>query len=189
MSAISSQRIEIPLSKGKIAFLLMGSIAFVAIGVWMWMIADVPDRALPWFARSPWIVKGVAAVTMCFFGACCVFAAYKMLDGKPGLVIDGQGIIDNSSGVAAGRIAWNDITGFRVTEVTGQRFLTIDVLDPDKYLAQCTSLARMMNVASAKMTGSPVNISASTLKVSLDELERLLSDAARKYGADESVEA
>jgi hypothetical protein len=119
--------VVIPLSKSKIALLLFGAVAFVAACVWIWSFADrEPD---------PLFVKGVAATGIVFFGLCAIVSCIKLLDGRPGLIIDGEGIVDNSSGGSARRI----------------------------------------------LTGSPINISSNALRVSFDELVRLLEDARSRY--------
>lgn len=78
-----------------------------------------------------------------FFGFCGVYAAGKLADRKPGLVIDDEGIIDNSSAIAAGRIRWGNMMGFTVTTIQGTKILNILVRSPQSYLEGKGRLARL----------------------------------------------
>jgi hypothetical protein len=90
------------------------------------------------------------------------------------LVIDEVGILDNSSAVAAGRIFWHEIIGFRISEISGQRFITIEVIDPKRFIDRCGFVMRFLNSAKHDFVGSPINISSNALQADLDELVRLL---------------
>src|SRR5580698_10622693 len=98
----------------------------MACSIWIWSIADSQTR------YSPLYMMCVAMAGVSFSGLCGIYGCIKVFDGKPGLIIDHQGIVDNSSAVSAGRILWDEIVGFRVSEIAGQRFLTIGLTDPQK---------------------------------------------------------
>lgn len=164
------QRLEIQLSRIKIALLLTGALAFVALGAWL-------------FFRPPGFglkaqLAGAAAVL--FFGLCAVYAAIKFFDRKPGLVLDTLGIMDNSSAIAAGFIPWGDIVGFRIGKVERQRFLTILVVNPDAYLLRASPMRRALGRMNIGLTGSPLNISANALRIDFDELVATVQDFHRQ---------
>jgi hypothetical protein len=161
----------IPLSKSKVALLLLGSVAFVGTGIWIWSIAETQSRF------DPLLMKGVALACVSFFGLCGIYGCIKFFDRRPGLIIDTEGIVDNSSAVSVGRILWGDVVGLKVSSISGQRFLTIEVVDPQKYVDRGSALTRMLNAASVKMTGSPINISSNSLGLKLDELVHLVTEA------------
>ena len=179
MNADSTADAVIPLSKGRLTLLLLGCVAFVAGSIWIWSIADLQTR------YNPLYMKCVAVASVSFFGLCGIYGCIKVFDGRPGLIIDDQGIVDNSNAVSAGRIFWDEIIGLRVSEIAGQRFLTIEVTDPQKYVERCGFILRMLNAANTKMVGSPINISSNSLKVNFDELVRMLTEAFEKHGADD----
>jgi hypothetical protein len=168
--------IVVPLSKRKVALLFLGSLAFVAGSVWMWSSADAQQRYPPLY------VKGVALAAGAFFAICGIYACIKLFDQRPGLIVDGEGIIDNSSGVAAGRISWDEIVGLQVYQIAGQRFLTIFVANPNKYAGRGPFFLRMANAANMRMTGSPINISSSTLRLNFDDLVEMLTATFEKCG-------
>ncbi|HEV8484775.1 MAG TPA: STM3941 family protein, partial [Blastocatellia bacterium] len=107
----------IPLSKKKVSLLILGSALFLGVSIWLWSIAETQDRYNPLF------VKGVALASGLFFALCGVSGLTTVFDTRPGLIIDAQGIMDNSSAGSVGRILWCEITALRVAEISGQRFL------------------------------------------------------------------
>lgn len=167
--------ISIPLSKGKIVLIVIGSIAFVVMSCLLLIYSQQIPR------MNSILIKGVVASGILFFGFCGVFGLKKLFDDKPGLIIDAEGIVDNSSAVAAGRILWDEITSLKISEIAGQRFLTIMVVSPEKYVGGQSKLRAWLNSMNTKMTGSPINISTNALKISLDALADHLTKACAKY--------
>jgi hypothetical protein len=175
MANETAERLLIPLSRTKITFLLLGSAAFIAASVWLWANADRIPR------RNPLYVEAVAIAGVGFFGLCGFYALVKIFDGAPGLIVDVEGIVDNSSAVSAGRIPWSDIRGFKITSVHKQKFLTIEVYNAETYLQRASFLKRPLVALNMKYFDSPVQISANTLKIDFDRLVRLVTDSHAKY--------
>jgi hypothetical protein len=163
--------VVVPLSKGKGVLLLLGAFALVGASIWIWTIADHQARYHPLY------MKTVAIAGISFFGACAMYGCYKIFDTRAGLIIDDQGIVDNSSAVAAGRVLWDEIVALKVSEIAGQRFLTIVVVDPQRFVEHGNFLRRMLNAANTRMTGSPINISSNSLRLKFDELVQTLTEA------------
>ena len=179
MDCDAAEKVVIPLSKGKIVLAILGSIGFVAASTWLWAIADAQTRF------NPLTVRGAALVGSLFFGLIGVYCCVKFFDRKPGLIMDREGLWDNSSAVSAGRIPWDEVTGLKVSTISGQRMLTIEVADPQKYVERGRLHMRILNAANTKLTGSPINIASNGLRVDFDELQRLISEAFAKYkGSD-----
>ncbi|MGH8761317.1 MAG: STM3941 family protein [Burkholderiales bacterium] len=169
----------IPLSKTKLGLLLLGAAAFVALGIWLYLYAG--ELTLE---NSQYVLRVRAAAVACvgFFGLCAVYAGAKLFDNSPGLIIDAEGLVDNSSGLSAGRIPWSDIKGVGFTTVEKQRFLTIVVHDPHKYVRRASPLMRPFVTMNMKLFGSPIQISANTLKVNFDDLMKAVTDRHARYG-------
>jgi hypothetical protein len=165
------EALSIPLSKGKIVLIVIGSFAFVAVCAALLVNAGQIPRMNSIF------IKAVVAFGIPFFGFCGVFGLRKLFDSKPGLIIDSEGIVDNSSAIAAGRIPWDEITGIRISEVAGQRLLTILVAAPESYSRGQGKVRAWLNSVNRRMTGSPINISTNALKISLDALAGHLTTA------------
>lgn len=174
--------IEIPLSKTKLIRGLLGSTAFVAIG--LWLLISQPHIGNPIFDNA--LVKyGAAIASVIFFGFAAFFFLKKLGDKKPGIVINNNGLYDNSSAAAIGLIPWEDITGVSVSSVVNQQFLIIGLKNPEEYIAAQTNLLKKKSFGfNYKNYGSPIAISANTIQYNLYELKTQIENklATQKTG-------
>ncbi len=173
----------IPLSRGKTTLLVLMSIAFILLGVW---VIQMRDAQLP-PDYDPLFVRGVALACIVFFGACGLVGLRKLFDGRPGLQFTPAGIVDNSSGVSVGLVPWSDVTGLGIFQVGRTRSIVVKVADPEKYAAVGGPLRRPLNKANIKLCGSPVVVTSSTLKISFDELYALFEAYLARYGITQPV--
>jgi hypothetical protein len=171
---ISMDEIVIKLSKTKIVALTLGSIAFIAGGLWLWIIADTQTRF------NPFLVKGFSIAAVLFFGMCGLYGLTKLFDNKPGLIINNIGLLDNSSGVSGHLIKWTDITGLDVEQVQQTRFLLIFVNNPNDFLNKANRFKRFWMKMNHKMYGTPLSISSTSLQCNFDELVSLIKDGLKK---------
>lgn len=170
----ATDELAIELSKTKIVIIIVGSCAFVALGVWLFAMPPesihhmTPVMGLPF--NNPLFVHSVGIVAIVFFGGCAVYGIRKMFDKKPGLVFNSAGIIDNSSGVAAGFVPWNEILGAEIFQIMNQPCLVIQVKNPENFVARGNPLKSLAMKTNMKMCGSPITIGPNTLKMSFPEL-------------------
>ena len=64
---------------------------------------------------------------------------------------------------------------------TGPSFVVIGVRDPELYLTRLRGLPRFAAIANNRLFGSPVAITAVSLKISLASLSMLLAEGLRQY--------
>lgn len=167
-------KIEIELSKTKILFLLIGATVFVVFGTLFIINPEQFKSAL--FRNTETIrIAGIASVT--FFGLCLVFIIKKLFDKKVGLIIDENGITDNSNATSIGLIEWADITNVGTVHVASTKILILETDKPIKYIERAKNgiLKRAMK-ANYKMYGSPISIISTTLKIRYDDLEKLIKE-------------
>lgn len=181
----SNDETIIELSSTKLVLTFLGSCAFVAAGGWMLSFDEAEirtGRSFGFLFSEPWVVYGVGLASVVFFGACALYASVKLLDQRPGLVLNSTGFVDNASGVAAGFIPWSEVLGAGIYEVQGQKMLIVGLRDPQKYIDRGNALKRLLNKGSYKMMGSPVAVSSVALKIDFKELVSLFERYHRKYG-------
>lgn len=165
-------QIEIPLSKSKMILTFLGSLIFVLIGIWFLLN---PPKSNHWFFGNEIVIFVFGLAAILFFGLVAVTIFRKLLDKKPGLIINSQGIIDNSSGISAGLIPWTDIQQIKTVQVMSQRFLMFTVKNPQDYLDKAsTTLKRNAMKVNYKTYGAPISISSNALKINFDELHKML---------------
>ena len=171
--------IEIPLSKTKLILSFLGSLAFVAAGIWF-LIS--PSRISNPFLNNPTLISVVGMVSVVFFGFIAIGIFRKLFDKKSGLVINSQGVIDNSSGVSAGLITWGDIQEIEILQVMNQKFLMFIVENPQNYLDRVKNpIKRNIMKMNYKTYGSPISISSKALKTDFEELNKLLIEKMNHY--------
>ncbi len=188
----ANNEVVIALSKGKI----VGSLAILCVlipgSLWMASLdpaeiaAAAQQRFLPPGFRNPLLIHAVGWAGLIVGSLLGVALLRKLVDSRPGLILNGQGIVDNSSAFAAGLIPWPDISGFDVYAPVKrhkrQRILVIKLIDPEKYIARGNRLQQALNRMNYKMCGSPIAITSSTLRVSFDDMLKLCSDFQQRYG-------
>lgn len=182
----SSDEKIIELSKTKIALAIVGSSAFVAIGIWMLSLDEASirsSRSFRLFWNNPMYVQALGLLSIAVFGLLALFFFKKLFDKKPGLVFSNSGIVDNASAAAAGFIPWSEVMGADIFEMAQQKMLIIHVRDPQKYVDQGNAVKRKLNQANYNMCGSPIAISANALKINFVELHALFDQYQQKYGA------
>ncbi|HEX8315276.1 MAG TPA: STM3941 family protein, partial [Flavisolibacter sp.] len=115
------------------------------------------------------------------------FFTKKLFDKKPGLVINEEGIYDNTSAFNFGLIPWTDISQVyertvQASIASKQRFVTIGLVNPDEYISKETNiLRRKLLAANAKNYDSPIHISTNGLETNHTELFKLVNEYFKKY--------
>ncbi len=167
--------IEIPLSKNKLILAVVGSMLFVLLGVWLFVSADSFGQSSTPLLRNPLVVQSAAVLAVLCFGVFAVVGIKKLFDKNIGLALDASGLFDNSSAVSVGFVDWNDVTRIETQQVMSTKFVLIHVQDPGKYIARADSAvkAKLMQ-SNTQMYGTPIAITANTLKCDFAELERLI---------------
>jgi len=182
-----NNEIKIPLSKNKIILLFLGAMMFVILGIWFTIDPEEFSNTV-YRPRSAELVRIVGVVSTAFFGVCGVFIFKKLFDKKHGLIIDKNGIIDNSNGTSIGLIKWSDIVGIRIEQVHSQKFIMIDVSNPEYYIELKKSrIGKMAMKANFNRYGSPISITANSLKTNFSELKEIIYNEYEKYAPQQRI--
>jgi len=175
---MENAKIEIPLSKVKMIFLILGSMLFITLCIFILMNAEnMQTRKI----NNPLVIRIIALIGLLFFGVILMSILKKMFNKEPGLIIDKEGIWDNSSGVSVGRIKRKDIIGLRKVKVSGTKFMLIEVQNPDEYINNIKGLIKKQAMkANMKKYGTPISISSAGLKINFKKLEEVLLSEFQK---------
>ncbi len=170
--------ISIPLSKGKLLLSILGAFAFVAIG--FWFVLAPPSRTGSSLESTLLMVLGLVAIL--FFGGIAILVIRKLFDSRPGLIIDEQGLNDNSGGLSAGQILWQDIENFQALQIQRQRLILVLVNNPQDYIdRQSNGWKRKLMAMNYRQYGTPISISANGLKISFAELLEMLEQRLAQF--------
>ncbi|WP_353952778.1 STM3941 family protein [Knoellia sp. S7-12] len=152
-------------SKVKTALALIGSVLFCVASVVLWR------------AGNP--VIGLLGLLT--FGAFGVFIVRALFQSGPGLVLDDEGFVDDSSAGSVGRVLWADVTQLSTWAHQGANVLVVTVRNPETYVARLGAGRRRYARINMKMMGSPVGIASNPLKVDYDTLFALFTERLEKY--------
>lgn len=176
-----TERTEIKVSKSKLVKLVIASLVFVGIGIWMLVKQPTTGNGI---FDNPAVVKLVAVAAILFFGLALFVSARKLSDRRPALVIDHTGITDCSSALAVGHIPWRDIVAIRRVKVLRESVLLIIVANPEAYIKQQLNLLKRKTMQlNYRQYGSPLSIATQALHCKPEELRLMLDQALADYRA------
>ena len=146
-------------SKRKLLLYLLAMIALAAVAVFLVPDADGSEKALL-----------IAALV--FAPVLAIFVVVKLISNKPTLEIDSLGIVDRSSMTPAGRVPWQQIRSVHIHVLNGRRFIGVDPVDRQAFLAQERVGRKMLRrTAGSKLAGFPlIAIPEQTVSVPLETL-------------------
>lgn len=144
--------------KGNLLYCL-GSLAFVVCGILILMSHSV------FLYYKTLVFFGII-----FFSFCFLFLLYRAIIGKDLVVVDRNGITDNTSVIAFGLIPWDDIKDLEIRDMgANQRVIGIVLNDEAKYIEKCSSYKKNIINYNIEHGYGLVNISLNTSGVSIDE--------------------
>jgi len=173
---MQTEQIEVELSKIKIFLIAVGSLLFVALGIYL---AFYHTNTSMRYSDS--FVKFVGILSIAFCSLTLIASLFKIFDSKKGLIISDKGIFENSSFVGLGLIEWEDILEIEIKKVKDQRFFMIYLKNNDKYIERRKGFKKKVASINYRMYGSPVAISPNGLKISFKDLDNLLKTSFIKY--------
>ena len=155
---------------------LLGSLVFIVSGIWII------------FGNFNLLHKIAGIVAILFFGYGAVFFVKGMISPTPLLIIDENGITDNSTASSVGYIPWEDVVNISkvVTAVVGVkmasgRYIAVDVKDINKYTDKASPLAAKMMSANMSLGYHPINIALYLADRKLEDVFEILNKYFDEY--------
>ena len=159
------ESIIIPTSKKNIVVILLGSILFIGIGILMFNAE--PSRKYPSAYLHTWGSIGIA-----FFGLAALYCVKKLLDNKPGLIIDKNGIWNNTSIISKHTIHWHELSGVGLTKIGKEKILFLYFKDDDGFIRKFNFFERFLMKLNVSIYESPIGISTRSVKYDIEKLHR-----------------
>lgn len=128
-----------------------------------------------------WGYLGIA-----FFGLGGLLIFFNMLTSKPALIINSEGIINNSHVGGGYLIRWKNIKSLKIISINKQRMIEIDLKDDEEIYNQVNFLARKWMKVNGRFMGTPTFIPAVMIKMNLDEVLNLIREQKKlnRYNKD-----
>jgi hypothetical protein len=159
------EQIIIPTSRKFIVLALLGSILFVVIGIFM--VNSEPTRKYSSTFLQTWGVIGIA-----FFGLTTMYCLRKLLDTKPGLIVDENGIWNNSSIISNHTIQWSELKGTSLKKIGNEKILFLYFKDDKGFVLKFNFIERFLMRLNLSLYNSPIGISTRSLKYDVEKLNR-----------------
>jgi len=179
--------IEIQASKGKLFFLLLIALGFVALGL-CFIISPDSFNGNRRFSGLPVSLVGWASVL--FFGLCLFINLKLMFRRGPLLILDENGFSESFSGRPR-RTDWTEVVYLEDLKMSGEKFIAVYLRDPGACLeeAQAGPLRRKVADWGLKQFGTNLHIPMGTLKISQKDLLDLMTRLWLRRLAEESPES
>jgi hypothetical protein len=161
--------LEIPFSKWKLLLTVVASTLFVVVGVFLLFVWSEEAGSSNSLAKK--IIGGILIV---FFGAVGVFGLLKIILNKSALVINDEGILDNTTASSFGLIKWENITGFKIEEMMSRNYLVIQVNNGEEMIEKSKGMVRKTMKMNFSMYLTPYAIPSTVINYKLVDLIKLL---------------
>jgi hypothetical protein len=112
-------------------------------------------------------------VSLLFFGPGSLVLIWHVVDPRPRLVIDDEGIDDRMLGV--GRIAWSDIESAYVRPVEGSDMICLIMSDPEVYLDRLSPYRHRLARADGDQGFAELNLDLAGAPVATDDVLALIN--------------
>lgn len=159
-------------SKGKLLFLVVAALAMVIIQILFLVYAD--ELAMSETARrrpiGALLVRYVPYIGIPFFGACAIYGIYRLIKVKPSVIVNDEGIYDNSSAVSIGLIRWDEIENLIIHRIGLQKFVGIIPRDYETVKRRLPAWKRALMVGNKSMSAAPFNIPQNILPIPCEDL-------------------
>lgn len=168
------KEINIKTNKKKLIFLFFMSFVLAFFSFWYILY---PSDFVNIITRRKELIFIAGVIGSVIFGVSSIWIFFRLFDNKPGLIINEQGIIDNTNTGSIGLIKWDDIIEVRHKRIMSNSLMLIVVKDPQKYLQKVSVFKRLSLKQNINNYGTPIALTSVSLDCNFDELERIVNDA------------
>lgn len=120
--------------------------------------------------RDGWSAQIMGPISIVFFGIAFWFVLSRLLRPRPAVTLRVDGIVDDSSGLAAGFIPWTEIASVHVATINRQRLLCFVLHHPDGLLSQQGAVKRFFMQINMRLVRAPVTIAMDGLTMPGEQL-------------------
>jgi hypothetical protein len=139
-------------SRWRHGILLLSSLAFVAGGILILAMPTSEPGSLAGQRLAGWS-------STIFFGGCALIFVWQLIDSRPRLIIDDDGIYDRTLGI--GRIPWSDIRGAYLRSISKNVFICLELRDSEHYVRRTNAVKRALAGANAALGFTPISLNLS----------------------------
>ena len=125
-------------------------------------------------------MKVIGGIMSVFFGVTGLSAVRPLNDKNAGILIDEQGILDQSTSISSGQINWKSIADIESNQK--EKMILIKVKKPDDFIKNAKNRAiKQLLQRNLAIYKTPVVIESNYLNCSFDELQTTLESQFKKF--------
>lgn len=151
---------------------LIGCLMFVLVGVFIISTGDDLTR----------IIAGIAGIV--FFGIGFFVLLYQVLDRRPRIVIGEKGVFDRT--LRLGTIDWEDIEAVELKSVFSTNFITLQLVNPEKYLEKLSNTSKRITILNKKLGFGILNLNLSLIDKKPQKVYEMVMNRISRKRSDES---
>lgn len=137
------------------------------------------------YGKFFYIIIGIIALL--FFGLCFAYIIKRIINPKPILIIEKNGVVDSSTAISIGFISFDDIEGFDITRLFSSKFISIYVNDLEKFTDKLSQKKKTWLQINKPFGKSPININVNTADKSPDEILQILQERLQAYKRQQNI--
>ncbi len=170
------------LKKGKVNIWLLLFIKFIFFFLFFYFLSDIdlfrkPTQFLLFYSSIIGTTFGIVAALL---GCFVFYVLFKVLiDKRPNMVIDNNGIVVNYLGTAfSWQILWTDIEDFTTEKIQSNKYIKLKIKNKEAYKSaidsQMKGLRRLFTKYSFKKNDGTLYLSSSGSNISFKDLEYIV---------------
>lgn len=171
-------RLEVALSKKKMGLSILYDLVLFGAGIYLFIISNQFTSLLIWVLRIS------ALIGVVFFGFSLLFFLIKLMDRKPGLILDQEGLVDNADVLNAGRINWDNMVSVEPKQSMGQQILLLKLHEPEQVLQAQPWIKKIFMQWNQWIHGTPVTLSSAALEMDQEKLLELINQNKDSFQID-----
>lgn len=128
-NSIKEDKLEIRQDTNGNVLYIIGALIFVVAGLWLTFM-----KYTTFIDFSPlqsklifYVFKVVGIISVLYFGYICIYLIKRSSDNRPLVIVNKEGIYDNSSATAVGFIPWSNIENMYIKTSVGNKFIQINL--------------------------------------------------------------
>ncbi|MFC7679632.1 STM3941 family protein [Paenibacillus sp. GCM10028914] len=151
----------------KLGKLVFFSVIFVLLGIAITYFGLTEDD-------GSMAIVAIGVLCTIFFGFGLIYFISRLVNKRPSLIVNDEGITDQSSYIQAGVIKWEDIKEIKLYSMMNQRMIGIILYHPENFMSKQSGFKKLLMRANQGLVDTPINIAESSLPISLDELYMII---------------
>lgn len=167
---------EVRRSRSKLLYFAILSFSMALLCYWVLSQASPDDNDFVFYKY-----KIVGIVCLMFFTPGGIFLLYKWWDDTPYLVMDSEGISENSYALRGIEILWKDIVEIGEGEIKKTRFILVYLRNPEVFISRYEGYRKTLFIFNNKLYGTPILLATNTLEISQDELVKIMRNKLTQF--------